>query len=361
MKKNISIIILFIGLVAWQCSKFDQKADLKQSLMSGVNDVNTALSSISFSRGYDLLTINGDGSGMGFSTETGTDVSSVVAWDITDSITLDKVAGIYNFQPDYSRFWHRYFPVSLFKKTGESDHMIVHMPQRLMFRPKYLFNMNVPDTSLKNDFTIDASAYHLFRNGWNSFDYNLEAAFTVRDTAIGESNINYLTDPEDGISFDSEFTFPLGYKITVEKSAVDTIRSSSFALLDDNDDILLKETSVVAKTGYKMHEKTYILTIGNIDIKRSTGVDSIQVYLNGTLQKKAAVKIMDEKEDNDNKSICHSRDLQITFDDGTTTNLSDLINPALVTLRTLVGALGEMYFARNIVDYIALSIAYSAH
>jgi hypothetical protein len=98
------------------------------------------------------------------------------------------------------------------------------------------------------------------------------------------------------------------------------------------------------------------LSIGNIDIKRSTGVDSIQVFLNGVLQKKAAVKIIDDS--NTTGSICHKRDIQLTFDDGTTENLSTLMEPAREILKTLVNSLGEMYFSKHIVDYIAMSIYY---
>ncbi len=360
MKKKISIVILLVGLTAWQCSKFDRnKTDLKQSLMYSVDNVNTALSRISGSKGFEMLTVNGGGAATGMSAGTGADAKSVEFIDLNDSVTLDMVAGIYDFQPDASHHWHYFFPVSLFKKTGESNHMIVNMPQRMMFRPKYLFNFGMNDSIPENNFKIDASAYHSFHKGWYSFDYNLVSSFTYKGAGIGDCEITSLANPGNGKAFTSEFNFPEGYKITVEQNAVDTARSSSFALRDNNG-ILLKESSVITRTGNHMYEKQYTLTIGNVEIKRSTGVDSIQVYLDGVLQQKAAVKIVDQTEDED-KSICNSRDLQITFDDGTTTNLSDLINPALETLKTLVSSLGDMYFARHIVDYIAMSITLSAH
>jgi len=365
MKNKIIVIMLLIGLTAWQCTKIDRKPDLKQSLMSGVDNINTAISKISTSKGYELLSVSAAGNETGVDVSSGTDTKSVEGFDLTDSITLDMVAGVYDFQPDFTRFWHHYFPVSLFKKTGESDHLIVNMPHRMMFRPRYLFNFGINDTIPPNNFTIDASAWHLFREGWYSLDYNLVASFSYEDADIGVCDINSLMDPVEGKSFTSEFVFPEGFGITVEQNAVDTARSSSFALMDGND-ILLKESSVISKTGFRMFERQYILTIGEVEIKRTTGIDSIQVFVDGVLQQKAAVKIVDDDDDGDksgdhNNSICYSRDLLITFDDGTTANLSDLISPALGTLKTLVISLGDMYFARRIVDYIALSIEVSSH
>ena len=111
--------------------------------------------------------------------------------------------------------------------------------------------------------------------------------------------------------------------------------------------------------GFKRKERQYILSIGNVDIKRTTGIDSIQVFLNGVLQKKAGAKIIDNEDYN--SSICNKRDILLSFDDGTTANLSDLISPAMETLKSLSKSLGEMYFSKQIVDYIAFSIYYNNH
>lgn len=161
--------------------------------------------------------------------------------------------------------------------------------------------------------------------------------------------------PGEGRSYSSRFTFAEGYSINVERHSGDTAQSS-FALLDE-DDILLKESAIFIRSGYKQVERQYYLTIGDVEIRRSTSVDSIQVYLDGVLQQHAAVKITDFRDGE--KSICHSRDLEITFDHGTKTRLSELINPARETLRTLMSSMDEMYFAKYIVDYIAISIAFN--
>jgi hypothetical protein len=77
------------------------------------------------------------------------------------------------------------------------------------------------------------------------------------------------------------------------------------------------------------------------------------------LQKEAAAFITDDSDTTG--TICHKRDVLLTFDDGTTAKLSKMINPALTSLRTLIDSLHSMYFAKNIVDYIAVSIYYNTH
>lgn len=157
--------------------------------------------------------------------------------------------------------------------------------------------------------------------------------------------------------FMTDFTFPEGYSVIRSGETGDTT-DILFALAKGTD-TLLKEDVKFYGEGFKRKERQYTLGIGNVEIKKSTGIDSIQVFLNGVLQKKAAVKIVDNGDYN--ASICHKRDILLTYDDGTTQKLSDLLSPALTTLRSLSQALGEMYVSKHIIDYIAISIYYNTH
>jgi hypothetical protein len=345
MKKYIIVIILFTGLAGWQCSKQEDRANLKESLQSSAEEINMAVSKIAETRGYELISVTGD------------DGKSAECYNLIDTIDLDMVAGIYDYQPNAFRHHHYFFPVSFFKKTGENEHMIVNMPHRMMFRPKYFFNYCTCDTVRKNNFTIDAADYHLYFGGWNTFDYKLTAGFTYDSEKIGDCDITSIADKEEGNSYTSKFNFTEGLSITVDRVSGDT-SESSFALMDE-DELLLREKSIFVRSGYKITERQYILSIGKVDIKKGTGVDSVQVFLDGVLQKKAA-KIVTDGE-GEEKSICRKRDLEITFDDGTKTKVSTLIGPARETLKTLVSSLRDMYFARNIVDYIALSVYFNTH
>jgi hypothetical protein len=344
MKKNVLIIVLVIGLTGWQCSRMDSRSDLKMAFQNNLEKINTGIDKISRSQGYQLLTVSGD--------LTKSDES------FQDSITLALVAGIYDFQPDtIHHYKHMYYPYRLFKKSGESEHMIVNLPKLLIFHPKYLHFYNPKDSIPPNDFTINASDYHLYYNWWNSYDYRLTAGFTLENEDIGNMDISSESSSYKDHSYTAKYNFTENYSISTSWQMGDTSKSS-FALTD-GDDILLKESSVFVKTGYRQHEKQYTLTIGNIDIVRSTGIDSIQVFLDGVLQSQAAVKITDSSDTTG--TICHKRDIQLTFDDGTTEKLSELISPALTKLRTLIDSLHSMYFAENIVDYIAVCIYYNNH
>jgi hypothetical protein len=339
MKKCYLSFALLLAVVAWSCSKLEQKQSftLRQSVESNVAKINSALDDISVTKGYQLLT---------------TGEVSKAEFSFSDSITLELVAGIYDYQPVPFRHKHYFLiPYRLFKKTGTSDKMIVNLPEKHAFHPKYLRGYNPADTVLVNNFTITASDYHLYFTPWNGYDYKLTAGLTLDSANIGEIDMVNAIGSE-GIFLSADFTFAEGYAINVTRQSGDT-SISAFALSDD-EGVLLKEQVLFIKNESKKRERQYILSIGNVDIKRGSELDSIQVYLDGVLQQKAAAKIVDTSDTHG--SICRHRDILLTFDDGTTANLSELIKPARETLRTLVDSLGEMYFAKNIVDYIAVHV-----
>lgn len=341
MKRSILITAFFISLFSWSCSKIGtENTNLKQSLDRNADKINEATNKISQTEGYRLLSVSDDiaKSGEGFN----------------DSIDLESVAGIYDYQPDTLHKHDFYIPYRLFTETGESNKMIVNLPSRLIFHPKYLYDCHLSDSILKNNFTITASEYHFYYNWWRNYDYRLNAGFTLDSKDIGSLSMLETSSSLTQHLITAKYTFTEGYYISVSHETGDTT-VSSFAL-GQNQNTLLTETTVFIKKDHHDFERQYILSIGNVDIKRSTGVDSVQIFLDGALQKKAAVKIVDNYDMQG--SICHKRDIQLTFDDGTTEKLSTLIEPARETLKTLVNSLGEMYFSRHIVDYIAISIYY---
>jgi hypothetical protein len=341
MKKQIIILTVGAGLLVWGCSKVDSDLSLKQSVERSVADINTAITTISGTKGYQMITL-----------ENNTAKSDA---GFNDSITLGLVAGIYDFQPSPVMTHHLYFPYRLFKKTGASEKMIVNLPEKLIFHTKYLRFYSPADTVRKNNFTITAFDYHMYYSFWNSFDYKLSADFTLDAENVGSLNVAASEKSWRDHSYSSKYTFTKGYSIASEWQTGDTT-VSSFALLKETD-VLLKEKRVFIWNDHHKGEKQYTISIGKVDIKRMSGVDSIQVYLDGVLQKKAAAFIADSPDSTG--SICNKRDILLTYDDGTKVKLSELINPAMTSLRTLVNSLHSMSFAKNIVDYIAVSIYYN--
>lgn len=344
MKKSIVIIGVVFGIIGWGCQKINNPPQgLKSSIQQASADVNNAFSDISSTKGYEILTANA-----GPVSKSGTVFS--------DSITLPMVAGIYDFQPDTVRYEHHdMYPFRLFTRTGDSDHLIVNFPQKMAFHCDYLHVYNPEDTLLKNDFSIDASDYHLYYNWWNSLDYKLTADLSLDSVSLGNMDVSAVSNSYRDQSYSSAFTFSDGYSISTAWQSGDTT-VSTFALTNASD-TLLKETTSFIGTGYHRHERLYTLSIGNVDIKRGSGIDSIQVYLDGVLQKTAGAKITDSSDTTG--SICNKRDILLTFDDGTTAKLSDLIGPALTELRTLVTSLHDMYFAEKVVNYVAINIYYN--
>ncbi len=352
MKRNILVIGMVFGLLGWSCSKVDNQTQtlsqgLKQSIEQNTAAINTAIGKISETKGYQILFLSAD--------PTAKDLAAGTTFK--DSITLGLIAGIYDYQPDTIILHHNIaYPFRLFKKTGTSDQMIVNLPQKLIFSPRYLHSFVKSDSVLKNDFTISASKYHLYYNSWNNLDYKLTADLTLSSMDLGSFDISESSNSYNDQSNSSQYTFTGGYTISTAWQTGDTSKLS-FALLQNNNP-LLKETTLYMGTGFHKREKQYDLTIGNVEIKRGFGIDSIQVYQNGVLQKTAGAKITDSADATG--TICNKRDILLTFDDGTTSKLSTLISPALTQLKTLVTSLHDMYFAENIVDYIAINIYFNS-
>jgi hypothetical protein len=348
MKRKILLIAVVFALLAWACTKNDnqtQNLSLKQAVETNVADINSAIASISQTKGYQILTTNT------------ASVAKSLSDSFSDSITLAKVAGVYAYSPDTVFLHHNFaFPFRLFKKTGSSDKMIVSLPQKLIMHPKYLHSFIKSDSVLVNDFTITASNYHLYYNSWKSLDYKLTAGLMLSSADLGSFDVSSVSKSRNDQSSTSQYTFTGGYKISTSWQSGDTSKIT-FALLKDNSQ-LLTETTLFTGGNYHKFEKQYDLVIGNVEIKRGFGIDSIQVFQNGVLQKTAGAKITDS---NDNTgTICNKRDILLTFDDGTTAKLSELIGPSLTELKTLVTSLRGMFFAENIIDYIALNIYYNS-
>ena len=337
-----TVFVVLAALLLWQCSRTPDGVSLKSSVDEGVAKINTAMSVIAETRGYDLMTI----SDLTKSEES-----------FNDSINLDMIAGVYDFVPD-TFFYRNYIrPFWKFDKTDESDLLVMNMPHRLVFHPRYLFNPDPDQTVEVNDFTITATDYHCYYSFWHNYDYRLTAGFTLEDEDIGSLDVMYSGETFTDKSYSSEYKFTDDYSVAVSYERGDT--SVSSFMLKDGDDILLAEERSFIWKGFHQSERTYTLTIGDVQIVRGTEIDSIEVYLNGVLQQTAGARITDENDDNG--SVCYHRDILLSFDDGTTEKLSELIGPALDTLGTLTGTMREMYFAKRIVDHLAFSLYYQRY
>ena len=351
--KKIIALTAGIALIALSCSKVDTgSGGLRQSVEKGVADISHAVSTISGTTGYKLLTVS--------------DNIAKSDFVFKDTINLKMVAGIYDFQPDTVMHFHEFSPFRLFKKTGESENMVVNLPEMLVMHPRHLLFFDMKDTVYPNNFTITATDYHLYFNWWHYYEYKLTAGLTLNNEDAGSMDVSSTSSSERSNSYSSGYTFKEGYHIATVWQDGDTATSSFY--LTKSSDTLFKETSMFIwhemndmheMHGMRQTERLYDLTIGNVEVKKSAGIDSIQVFVGGVLQKHAAQITTDQSDTT--ASICHKRDVLLTYDDGTTARLSELLAPIKEQLKTLRDSLRSMYFSKHIIDYIAYSIYFESH
>jgi hypothetical protein len=354
MKKNIIVTGIVMVFIAWSCSKVETtNSGLRQSVEKGVADISHAVTSISQTTGYKLLSVN----------------DNVTKSDFTFSDTIDMkmVAGIYDFQPDTVIWVHNFSPYMLFKKTGESENMVVNLPEIMVMHPRHLHFFEMKDTVYPNNFTITATDYHLYFNWWHNFEYKLTAGLTLNNENAGSMDVSSTSNSAHSNSYSSSYTFSDGYHIAALWQDGDT--ATSTFLLTQSADTLFKEKSMfiwhdedkggMMHNGMHSSEKFYELTIGNVEIQKSPGIDSIQVFVGGVLQNHAARIITDQSDTT--ASICYKRDILLTYDYGTTAKLSELMAPIKEQLKTLRDSLRSMYFSKHVIDYIAFSIYFENH
>jgi hypothetical protein len=243
--------------------------------------------------------------------------------------------------------------------------MVVRMPLSKVVNPKSLRHYSPGDTTLVNNFSITVSDYHNNYNSYHDFDYVLTSSISVDNAIAGNLDINSLVSPAHGIHYGSQYAFTDGYVAKYQYDSGDTT-ISSFTILG-SDKVLYQEKLLTVKndTARFGREHEYILTIGDVQIARNSGTKAVEVYLNGVLQPNATVTIVDKDDDGENEgdddhevSLCKKRDILITFEDGTTATVSDLIGQSIDDIKTLYKSLHQVFFAAYVVDWIAYDIYY---
>ncbi len=362
--KRIAILapVLLVSLLTWQCTKQDlsnsnagssgnSSQNLKNSLTAASTTLNNTVNQIESTKGYQLINLGASGNVQ----------SAREAYaGYTDSITLAAIAGIYSYQPVSYNNWCFSCYNKLFTKTGTSNDLIVQLPSSKVFYPRRFQMVTPADTSLKNNFVITATAYNYYYTNPYVYNYDLAASLAISDTAAGSMSIQSVSSSYSTYSYSSGYNFSNGDNISVSVTSGDTTTSS--VTLSNSTSALLKETVLdIMTTGSRYFERQYILQVGDVEFTRTAGSDSITVYVGGVLQTTAKVQIIDNSSAGgsfgfNSLIVGRNRDLEVTFDDGTTTKLSTLLGPSLTVLQNLVSSMQNLYFADNIVDYIAESI-----
>lgn len=347
------IAMIGMGMILWQCNRDDSSSlsqkSFKETLSTNTETLNTAADAISSTEGYKMLTTS--------SSQVKSDDGDGDYSYYADSILLDSIKGVYEFDPSTKMFKCRNCLYRMFSRTGNSDNLVIKLPEEYVFHPWRLHYLSAEDTTMSNNFTITTTDYYYnfsHNHGW-FYDYILAASFETDTSSVGSVNIQSSRKSYTDYNYSSTYTFDNDYSISVNTESGDTT-SSGFSLLDGSD-VLLKETLMkIRATDSTSRERIYSLQIGNIEIRRSSAVDSIEVYQDGTLQTDITAQIVDQDNDFEDHSVCKKRDIQITYADGTTANVSDLLAPSKEILSGLRDSMHNIYFAKHLIDYIAWNI-----
>jgi len=344
----IIVVSITLALTSLSCSKNDQSdLSLKQAVDNSTAQLNNAMSDITASKAFGLLTLS---DGAQKSAETEDPVYKTY-------ITLDKIKGVYNYTPVSTSDKWGVPLIRFFSKTADDNLMIVNMPLKKVEKPWSLRQILSTDSELTNNFSITVSDYHNNYNSYRDFDYLLASEISIDGSSAGKLNIKSFVSPDLGKDYASQYAFTGAY--TAEYKYLSGDPSLYTFAVKDNDKVLYeekRETSKITVAPFN-REHTYTLIIGDFKIVRKSGIKDPEIYLNDVLQTEALVEIIDREEDEE-ASVCRKRDIQITFDDGSTTTLSALIGESVEDIRTLFESLHEVYFAAYIVDWIAYDIYY---
>lgn len=351
MKKNVSLIIAaaIVASIAISCTKNDGQLDgtsLKLAINQSVMNLNNAMDKISASNAYSVFTA-ADG---GLKSATTEPVYKVY-------IGLDKISGVYEYKPVTKTDRWGFSLIRFFNRTGDNTNMIVKMPLKKVKSPMSLRHYSPADSALKNNFSISVSDYHNNYNSYWDYDYLIDSKISIDDKEAGSLYMKSLVSPALGRNYFSQYAFTESYTTQYKYVSGDTT-TSSFGIMKGNN-IVYEEKRLTIKNDTAKHkrEHLYILTIGNVTITRKHGWDSAQISVNGVVQPKAEVSVVDN-EDDDEASVCNHREIRITFEDGTTTTISALISESVDNIRSIYKSLHQVYFAAYVVDWIAYDIYY---
>ena len=353
--RNYYGIMLLLSIITWSCSNNDlSQSSLKSSLNTSVQNLTTAMNHISASDAYQVLSTSSSSSGGPSYVK-----SSVAAYDSTyKSILLKDIAGIYDYKAT-----NQFGPMSalkIFTKTGTSDLMIVRLPESKVKHPNALMHYMPADTLLKNDYVLSLSKYQdYFRNSY-TWDYEMATNINIKNVDAGTLAIQSSSSIANGYKYASEFVFADGYKAACSYASGDTA-VAKYSVSQGSKVLYSEEYTAIRGSKELRHsERKYSLTIGNVEIVREMGkggLDSAKVYVSGVLQVNAKIKIVDVDNDGTETSvISKKRELKITFDDGTSSTISELLGTSVSTIRSLFASLRQSTFAVSIIDWIAWDI-----
>ena len=309
------------------------------------------MTDISASQAYQLLSVNS-----GTTLKSGTMMTTTTGYSAL--IPLALVKGVYDYKALKTEESSHYPLIRFFTKSASTGNIVVNMPLSKLKNPHDMREYHKADSTLTNNFSISVSDYHNNYNNYHDYDYVNVADISIDNVKAGGLSIKSIVSPNHNTQYASQFDFTNGYTAKYLYSSGDTT-ISSFTILKTGGILYQEKLLTIKKDTAKFgREHQYILTIGNVKIVRKYGSPA-EVYVNGVLDSKAVVTIIDNDENEESEhSITNKRDIQITFADGTVSTVSALIGKSITDISTLFTSLHQVYFAAYVVDWIGYDIYY---
>jgi len=361
--KSYFVSLVLLGLLTWSCSNKDElgssQGSLKVSINTGADNLTSAMTAITTSKGYEVLATSGSSNAPSLVKSS---VSGSFGMSRVDTVKMSDIAGVYDYQAANYKRWHPSL-MNFFVKTGTNADFIVKLPASKVTHPGSLLRFTPADTLLVNNYVIDVTTYN-YEFGRYLWNYSFASSIKIDNVDVGSMTIQSSRSKLTGKNFMSDFVFTNGYEAKMFSSNGDTILSDYSISKGGTIYFEEKFTSIKSDTASRHREKEYSLTIGNVRIVRvpthgNNGLDSAKVYLGDVLQTKAKVQFIDITNHSDTTEfsvIGHNRDIQIVFDDSTKTTVSQLLGSSIENVRTLFTSLRQVYFATNVVDWVAWDI-----
>ncbi|MEI8086037.1 MAG: hypothetical protein WCG93_07470 [Paludibacter sp.] len=354
--KSIYLALILLSIISWSCTTNQNELSqgtLKTSLNKSVQSLTTAMTKITATDGYKVLATSSSASSASMVK------SSAPAIDSTySSIILSDIAGVYDYKAIRTRGGSI---LKFFTKSADNSLMIVNLPESKVKNANALLHYSPADTLLVNNYIFSLSKYQYNFNRVLGWDYEMASNINIKSVNAGDLKIKSSNSAANGYKYASEFVFADNYVAKCDYATGDTAVATYS--IGDGTKTLYEEKYTAVKTAGRHREKEYSLTIGDVQIVRKQGVrnalDSAKVYVAGVLQINSKVEIVEIASDStalNSSLVNHKRDLKITFDDGTSSTLTQLLGSSLDTIRTLFASLNQASYVTSVIDWIAWDI-----
>lgn len=352
--------LLLFSVILWSCSdssdtNLEEDLSLVQIMEVKANALTDAVINISESKGFEVIMVD-DGTDL----KHRSGVDDIFRYEM--SITLDDIKGIYDYKKglNHQQGAIKYDYKRYFDKVDDSDLFIVRLPKEKAMRP---WKLHVDeDGEFVNDFVITTTDYNYAYSGGLDFDYLLNSEIEVDKENAGELFVDWSVTDNMNFNYESKFTFTDDYSVGVMFDLDEKV-NYQFNLMKGDDILFMEEVEISKSEDTNKKELEYTLVFGNIKIVWNSESHAYVVYRNDVLQEGAIIEVTRHEEDSDdtNVAFCRKgRDIKITFEDGTSIELSELLSEdTLELMDKLFSSMYDMKFVKHIVDKVAREVYYT--